>query len=131
MSPRDPLRTPLKHAKGLGSAKSGTGHFITQRVTAIALIPLSLYVMWLVLSLADASFGEVRSTVAHPVHATLLIAFLLSTFWHAQLGMQVIVEDYVHRPALAITAQLAIIFACALAGLASVIAVLRITFAGA
>jgi len=131
MSARGRLRTPLKHAQGLGSAKTGTGHFITQRITAIALIPLSLYIVGLVLSLADASFTEVRATVAHPVHATLLIAFLVSTFWHAQLGMQVIVEDYVHRPALAITAQLAIIFACGLAGLASVIAVLRITFAGA
>lgn len=131
MSTRDRLRTPLKHAKGLGSAKGGTGHFITQRVTAIALIPLSIYIVWLVLSLADANYAEVRRTVAHPMHATLLIAFLVNTFWHAQLGMQVIVEDYIHRPALAMTAQLAIIFACAIAGLASVIAVLRITFAGA
>lgn len=125
------LRSPLKRARGLGSAKTGTGHFIVQRVTAIALIPLALYVAWLVVSLANADYAQVRATVADPLHATLLVAFLVNSFWHAQLGMQVIIEDYVHTPGAAMTLQLINIFACALAGIASVIAVLRITFAGA
>ncbi|MEG3191635.1 succinate dehydrogenase, hydrophobic membrane anchor protein [Lysobacter sp. D1-1-M9] len=130
MSAHDRLRHPLKHARGLGSAKGGTHHFIVQRVTAIALIFLSLYVVGLVVWMVGADYATLRVTVAHPVNAVLLVAFLVATFWHAQLGMQVIIEDYVHTPWLAVTSQLAVIFVCILAALASVLAVVRIALAG-
>lgn len=120
------LRNPLKNARGLGSAKDGTGHFIVQRVTAIALVFLSIYAVGLIVSLIGADYAAVRATVAHPCHAILLIAFSVAMFWHAKLGMQVIIEDYVHTPFTAATLHLLNIFVCALAAIASVLAVVRI-----
>lgn len=120
------LRHPLKVARGLGSSKSGTGHFIVQRVSAIALVFLTLYVVGLVISLIGADFAIVRERVGHPVNATLLIAFLVANFWHAKLGLQVVVEDYVHTAGRFVALQLFIAFACILAGLASVLAVVRV-----
>lgn len=130
MSRQDRYRTPLKRARGLGSAKDGTHHFIVQRITAVALVFLALYVVGLVIWLIGADYATVRATVAHPVNAMLLVAFLIASFWHAQLGMQVIIEDYVHAPWLAVTSQLAVIFVCVLAALASVFAVIRIALGG-
>lgn len=120
------LRHPLKVARGLGSAKDGTGHFLTQRVTAIALVFLTLYVVGLVLSLIGSDFATVRARVGHPVNATLLIAFLIANFWHAKLGLQVIIEDYVHTAGRYTVLQLFVVFACWIAGLASVLAVVRV-----
>jgi succinate dehydrogenase / fumarate reductase membrane anchor subunit len=119
-------RTPLKRAQGLGSAKDGTGHFIWQRVTAIATGLSALWLLGMVLTLRSADYAYMHGLVADPVNASVLIAFLLGMFWHAKLGLQVIVEDYVHTPLSAAVAQLAIIFICALAAIASVLAVLRI-----
>ena len=131
MSTHDKLRTPLKRARGLGSAKDGTHHFIMQRITAIALVFLSVYVIGLVISLIGGDYAAVRAAVANPVHAVLLVAFLVATFWHAQLGMQAIIEDYVHTAWLAVTSQLLVIFVCVLAAIASVLAVIRIALGGA
>jgi succinate dehydrogenase / fumarate reductase membrane anchor subunit len=126
MSARDKLRNPLKTARGLGSAKDGTHHFIVQRITAVALVALGLYVLGLVVYLAGADYATVRGAVANPCNAVILIAFLVAMFWHAQLGMQVVIEDYVHTPWLAVTSQLAVRFVCVLAAIASVLAVIRI-----
>lgn len=120
------LRNPLKNARGLGSAKDGTGHFIVQRITAIALIFLSIYAVGLIVSLIGDDYASVRATVAHPCNAILLIAFSIAMFWHAKLGIQVIIEDYVHTPFSATTMYLINIFVCALAAIASVLAVVRI-----
>lgn len=120
------LRNPLKTARGLGSAKDGTHHFIVQRITAVALVFLSLYVVWLVVSLIGGDYASVRAAVARPWNAVLLVAFLIAMFWHAQLGIQVIIEDYVHTPGLAIASQMAVRFFCVLAAIASVLAVIRI-----
>ncbi|QSX76077.1 succinate dehydrogenase, hydrophobic membrane anchor protein [Lysobacter arenosi] len=120
------LRNPLKTARGLGSAKDGTHHFVVQRVTAIALVFLTIYVIGLILSLIGGDYASVRATVGHPCNAVLLSAFLIASFWHAKLGMQVIIEDYVHTPGLAMASQLAVVFVCVLAALASVLAVIRI-----
>ncbi|MHB8911209.1 MAG: succinate dehydrogenase, hydrophobic membrane anchor protein [Lysobacter sp.] len=130
MSFHDKLRTPLKRARGLGSAKDGTHHFVMQRITAVALVFLTLYVIGLVISLIGGDYAAVRAAVASPVHAVLLVAFLIAMFWHGQLGMQVIIEDYVHTPWLAVTSQLLVIFVCVLAVLASVLAVIRIALGG-
>lgn len=120
------LRNPLKTARGLGSAKDGTHHFVVQRVTAVALVFLTIYVIGLILSLIGGDYASVRATVGHPCNAVLLSAFLIASFWHAKLGMQVIIEDYVHTPGLAMASQLAVVFVCVLAALASVLAVIRI-----
>ncbi len=120
------LRTPLKRAVGLGSAKDGTHHFIWQRVTAVATGLSGLWVLGMLLTLRTAEFDFVRGMVADPVNASVLVAFLVSMFWHARLGLQVVIEDYVHTPLTATVLQLAVLFTCTLAGIASVLAVLRI-----
>ena len=121
------MRTPLKRALGLGSAKSGTDHFMWQRITAIVLVLLGAYLIGLLLSLGGASYDIAHAIVADPINATILVTFLIAMFWHAKLGVQVVIEDYVHTPALAGAAQVATIFVCAIAAIASVLAVLRIT----
>ncbi len=121
------LRTPLKRAVGLGSAKDGTGHFIWQRITAIALLIFGAYLIGLLLSLGGAGFDRAHAVVANPVNATILVACLIAMFWHAKLGLQVVIEDYVHTPALAGIAHIANILVCAVAAIASVLAVIRIT----
>lgn len=120
------FQTPLKRARGLGSAKSGAHHWIVQRITAIALIPLSLWVTWIVLATLHADYAQARALVHEPVNAVLLITFVLAAFWHAQLGLQVVIEDYVHTPWTELTAQLAVKFFCVLGGVACVLAIVRI-----
>ena len=126
MNASDRLRAPLKQARGLGPAKSGTQHFIIQRVTAVALLFLSLYVCGLLVCLAGADHATVRATVAHPCHAVLLAAFVIAAFWHAQLGLQVVIEDYVHAAGAAMLAQMLVRFVCVLAALAGLFAIIRI-----
>jgi succinate dehydrogenase / fumarate reductase membrane anchor subunit len=121
------LRDPIAVARGLGSAKDGTGHWWIQRLTAIALLLLTPWFAWLVLGLVGADQPTTRAVLAEPLTASLLLGFLVSLFWHAQLGMQVIVEDYVHGW-LEVALQIAIKFAYTLATLASVLALGRIVF---
>lgn len=122
------LRTPLGRVRGLGSARGGTHHWWLQRVTAVALALLTPWFLWLALTLAGADQATTRQTLAQPLHATLMLAWLVSLFWHAKLGLQVVIEDYVHAPALEYAAQLAVTFACVLGALASLVALGRIVF---
>ena len=119
-------RTPLKEVQGLGSAKAGTHHFMVQRLTAIALVFLACWFLYFVIGLMHADYLTATDAVARPWNATLLIAFLVAMFWHAQLGVQVVIEDYVHSHGLALAAQIAVRFICILGALASVFAVVRI-----
>ena len=90
------FRTPLSHARGLGSAQEGTGHWWAQRLTAIALVPLTLWFVWSVIGLMGADYQTVHDWVAQPMNAGLLLVFIYATFYHSMLGLQVIIEDYVH-----------------------------------
>lgn len=121
------LRNPLSHAKGLGSAKDGTGHWWNQRLTAIALALLTPWFVVFAVGLLGDSQDAVRAAIARPLPATLLSAFILSLFWHARLGLQVVAEDYVHG-ALEIALQILIKFAYALAAIAALLAIGRIVF---
>ncbi|MFL5006211.1 MAG: succinate dehydrogenase, hydrophobic membrane anchor protein [Microvirga sp.] len=122
------LRDPLAVARGLGSAKGGTTHWWLQRVTSAALLLLTPWFLVLAFRMAGADQGDMRAAIADPLNASLLLAWLLSLFWHAQLGLQVVIEDYVHGW-MEWVLQLSARFACALGAIASVIAVLRIVFA--
>lgn len=124
------LRTPLKRARGLGSAKDGVHHFAVQRLTAIALVGLTAWFVWFVLGLLGSDYLAAADAVARPLNAMLLVSFLFAGFWHAQLGMQVIIEDYVHTPGWGVAAQVAVRFTCFLGALAGIFAVLRIAFGG-
>jgi succinate dehydrogenase / fumarate reductase membrane anchor subunit len=126
MNGSNDLRTPLKRAMGLGSAKDGTGHFLWQRVTAIALVLLGAYFIGLLLGLGGADYQRARAIVSTPFNAALLVAFLVAACWHAKLGLQVIIEDYLHTPLLGGAAHLANLFVCALAAIAGVLAIIRI-----
>ena len=121
------LRNPLARAKGLGSAKNGTGHWWHQRLTAIALALLTPWFVIFAVGLIGAGHDTVRLAIAQPLSATLLAAFVLSLFWHAQLGLQVVVEDYVHGWA-EVALQVLIRFAYVLAAIASLLAIGRIVF---
>ena len=124
------LRDPMKHARAMGSAKEGTHHFITQRISAVALVFLVPWLVWLLITLIPADYATVRATLAGPVNAVLLASLLLMMFWHARLGLQVVIEDYVHKAVPNIIAQLLVWFACALGALISLVAIGRILFAG-
>jgi len=120
------LRTPLKNALGLGSARQGAHHFITQRVTAVALVLLGGWFVWTVLSLLHLDYAGAHALVAQPCNALLLLAFVVAVFWHAQLGLQVVIEDYVHARGSQLALQLAVKFLCFLGAAASVLAILKI-----
>ncbi|GAA4867243.1 succinate dehydrogenase, hydrophobic membrane anchor protein [Luteimonas vadosa] len=119
-------RTPVARARGLGSAKSGTSHFWWQRVTAIVLAILVPWLVGLLVSLVGADEFAVQATISRPWNAILLAVFVLALFWHAKLGMQVVIEDYVHQRAVEIALQLLVTFACVLGALASLYAIARI-----
>ena len=89
------MRTPLARVRGLGSAKDGTLHFWHSRVTSVAAIPLTLYFIYLMISLNGATYEEVRAAFANPFVSIMTLATLLTVIWHMKLGMQVIIEDYV------------------------------------
>lgn len=129
MSSHD-MRTPLKRARGIGSAQSGVNHWWTQRITAAAMVLLMIWFVITLLSLLHADYVTARATVAKPWNATLLVALLITLFWHAVLGLQVVVEDYVHTRWKEVFVLLVIKFLAVLAALASVFAVLRIALGG-
>ena len=90
------LRTPLSHAKGLGSAKEGAGHWWAQRLTSIALVPLTLWLVVAIASFGELSYGSAIEWMQSPLVAVALALLVVVMFYHVQLGLQVIIEDYVH-----------------------------------
>lgn len=121
------LRDPLAKARGWGSAKDGVGHWWVQRLTAVALLLLSPWFVLFALGLIGADQYTVRMTLAQPLNASLMLAFVLSLFWHAQLGLQVVIEDYVHGW-FEIALQIAVKFAYALGAIACIVAIGRLVF---
>lgn len=89
-------RTPLAKARGLGSAKTGTTHWWMQRVTAVALIPLAFWLILFINQLFNASYEDIKQWLTSPVNFTLLLAWAFTGFYHAALGLQVVIEDYVN-----------------------------------
>ena len=124
------LRTPLSRARGLGSAKDGFHHWWVQRITSIALIPLTLWLVASLVGLAGADHATVTAWLAQPVVAVLMVLLVVAALHHAQLGLQVVYEDYIHVHWLRITIDVATKLAVLLLGAASVFAVLRIAFGG-
>ena len=128
MSSGPTLRTPLSRVRFLGSAKSGTEHFWRQRLTSVALIPLSIAFVALVIALVGRNHAAVVQILGTPVIAIAVLLFVLTGIYHMWLGMQVIVEDYVHHELLKILIIMGNTFFCSVVALASVFAVLRLSF---
>ena len=120
------FRSALANVRGLGSAKEGTHHFWMQRLTAIALIPLSVWFVASLVSVSSAGYAAASAWVSLPLVTVLLIALVVALFHHAQLGIQVVLEDYLHERWMKFTAVIAVKLAALLLGFACVIAVLRI-----
>jgi succinate dehydrogenase / fumarate reductase, membrane anchor subunit len=121
------LRSPLGRARGLGSAKDGTHHWWAQRVTALALVPLTLWLVVCVLRLVGAPHIEVAQWMGHPVNAALLAALIVAVFHHAQLGLQVVIEDYVHGEGAKVALLLLVKGACWLLAAAALLSIVRIS----
>jgi succinate dehydrogenase / fumarate reductase membrane anchor subunit len=120
------IRTPLARARGLGSAKSGVEHFWHQRLTAIALVPLTVWFVWSVARYAGAPYAEVLEFLHNPFNAGPILLFVLAGLYHMVLGVRVVIEDYIHKEGTKLALLLLTNFAAFALGAVCVIAVLRI-----
>jgi succinate dehydrogenase / fumarate reductase, membrane anchor subunit len=123
-------RTPLGRARGLGSAKHGVGHFIAQRVSAVALIFLVLWGVDSALALAHGNYEEALSWLRAPWHAILAALLIGVASFHMQLGMRVIIEDYIHRPTTKAALLILNIFVAGLIAAAGVFSILKVALSG-
>nr|WP_321395255.1 succinate dehydrogenase, hydrophobic membrane anchor protein [Emcibacter sp.] len=120
------LRTPLGKVRGLGSAKNGTHHWWMQKVTAVALIPLTVWFMASMVQMTQAGFEVAVTWLSSPIPAILMILFVTTGLYHLKLGLQVIVEDYVHGEGLKTIIQMLITFGCILLAVAAVFSILKV-----
>jgi succinate dehydrogenase / fumarate reductase membrane anchor subunit len=123
--------TPLGRVRGLGSAREGTHHWIVQRITAIGNLLAGGFLVASLLLLPDLSYGTLSEWIARPVPATAMALLVITTFWHAKLGLQVLIEDYVHTPGNKVAVLLALNLA-AVAGIAfGLFSIARMALGGA
>lgn len=120
------LNTPLARVRGLGSAKSGTHHWIAQRLTAIVLIPLSLWFIFSLVCMIEMNHQTAIEWIQSPMVAIFLLLFIISLFHHAQLGLQVVIEDYIDCKIMKITGLILLKLTSLFAGLAATVATLKI-----
>lgn len=121
------LRHPLARVRGLGSAKDGTHHWWWQRLTAVALVPLTLWFIVAVAGHAGHGYEAVIAWIQSPLVAVLLLALIGATFYHLQLGVQVVIEDYLHHEPMKVAALVLLRFTAILLALAAALAVLKIS----
>ncbi len=124
------LKTPLGQVRGLGSAKEGVQHWWIQRVTAVALVPLGLWFVISIIFMAGASHADMVEWLSSPFTAAIAVLVIVATFWHAMLGVQVVIEDYVHNEATKIVSLLVIKGLLLLLGLACTLSVVALMVQG-
>ena len=120
------IQTPLGRVRGLGSAKSGVEHFWHQRATAVALLPLTVWFVWAVATNVGAPYEQVIAFLSHPFNAAAMLLFVLAGLYHMALGLQVVIEDYIHGEGTKLAFLLAMKFAAFAVGTICALAVLKI-----
>ncbi len=124
------LRTPLSLTKGLGAAKDGVGHWTMQRLTGIANVLLVTWFLINAIGLAGADYEATRAWIASPFTASMMLLLVASAFYHAKLGLQVVIEDYVHHDGFKIAALTAVTLATVGLGVMCAVAILKTSLAG-
>jgi succinate dehydrogenase / fumarate reductase, membrane anchor subunit len=125
------LRSPIGRVLGLGAAKEGVSHWWSQRVTSVALVLLGLWFVSALLRMPTFEYGFVVAWIAMPLNAVLLLLLVGTLVYHSQLGVQVVVEDYVHHHGLKVATMMLLTFAHVAVAALAIFAVLRIAFGGA
>jgi len=115
---------PTKHHRELGSAKAGTEHFWRQRLTAIALIPLVIFFIGLLPQMAGATYGEFRALMSLPVTAIVMVLLVGAGLWHMMLGLQAVLEDYVHHEGWKMGLRIALVLGTGLLAVAGIVSIL-------
>ncbi len=123
--------TPLRRARGLGSAKTGVASFIAERLTSVALVPLLLWFAWSAVGLSHSGYDGAVAWLASPINAALLILFALIGSEHMRIGMRVVVEDYIHRTTTKTALLILNTFVCWLLAAIITVCVLNVAFVGA
>jgi len=124
------MRSSLGKVRGYGSTKAGTPHWVAERISAIALVPLSLWFIYSVVALNGAGYDVFKAWLGQHGNALLMISFVVALFYHAKLGLEVVAEDYIHNETLKVTTHFFIKFATFLSGLSCILATLRVAFTG-
>ena len=119
-------RTPLGQARGLGSAKHGASHWVAEKVSAVSLVPLVVWMVFAVLQLAAGDYGFAVHWIQSPLNATLVVLTLAISFWHMHAGLRVVVEDYIHKTLTKSALLLLNLFVCGLAGALAVFSILKV-----
>ena len=122
------LRSPLGRVLGLGSAKDGTEHWWAQRMSAIALVPLTLWFMWSLLALPALDYATVRAWLSFPLSGFLAVLLVAALTYHSHLGTTEVIEDYVHSAGMKLLSLLLLRFVHVLVGGASIFAIMRVAF---
>jgi len=125
---QDIMRSPLGRARGLGPARAGSAHWWAQRLTSLALVPLSLWFLISAIGLEGATRADMHAWLGHPLPMAAAIALVVATFYHLQLGIQVVIEDYVHQDALRMASVLALKGLCFLIAVACIISIVGLGF---
>ncbi|WP_374573719.1 succinate dehydrogenase, hydrophobic membrane anchor protein [Phenylobacterium sp.] len=125
-------RTPLSRARGLGAARHGAAHWIAERVSAIALVPLVLWAVFAALGLAGTDYdGAVGWLSSNPLNPTLLVLLIAVGFWHMHSGARVVIEDYLSKPSTRAAVLILNLFVCTLAGALAIFSILKVALGGA
>lgn len=120
------MSTPLARARGLGSAKSGLHHWWHQRISAVAMVGLVSWMVILLFSLVEADYQTALNMLAHPVNATVVVLFVAVGLWHASLGLQVVLEDYVANEGARLIAILAVKMTASVTAILAILSVLKV-----
>jgi succinate dehydrogenase / fumarate reductase membrane anchor subunit len=124
------FRSPLKNARGLGSANEGLSHWWLQRISAVALIPLCLWFVYSLLAIFAAPYGAVISWFGSSLNSSLMLLFVLVSLYHGQTGIQVVIEDYIHTKSVSMTLLLLVKGGSLLLAVVSVVSILKVAIGG-